>query len=391
MKKNTNKSNFRKVTEWLHLWLGLISGIIVFIVCLSACFWVFRDEINYFTHLDEKIIVEKKDFLAPSVIQSNASNYITNTLKINNYNISSITYRKPSQTSIVSFKNFLDSSYNELHVNPYSGNILFVKNDEDDKTAKFLNFVRAGHRFLWLPREIGSPIVGSGCLLFLVTIITGLIWWYPKKWNKSTREKSFQIKWTAKWKRVNIDLHNVLGFYAFIFSFILITTGISYSFKWFRNIAQYTLTGSNQEIDYKKVMSLNLKSTPNVDDFWNYTKGLTARENEYATIVYPTEKRKTYEAYFLEKYGMPYSQLHYSWQDTSQIIEIKKQHHAQLPLRNKLYNINFELHVGNIYGLPTKILAFLTSLVGASLPITGFIIWLNRKKKLRKSVSLKSV
>ena len=41
------------------------------------------------------------------------------------------------------------------------------------------------------------------------------------------------------------------------------------------------------------------------------------------------------------------------------------------------------LHVGQIGGLTTKIIAFLASLICASLPITGFIIWWGKRKKSR--------
>ncbi|WP_370526961.1 PepSY domain-containing protein [Bacteroides sp. 51] len=39
------------------------------------------------------------------------------------------------------------------------------------------------------------------------------------------------------------------------------------------------------------------------------------------------------------------------------------------------------IHDGRILGLPGKILAFIASLIGASLPITGFIFWIRRKRK----------
>ncbi|MDR2441151.1 MAG: PepSY domain-containing protein, partial [Planctomycetaceae bacterium] len=39
---------FRRFFYEIHLWLGIISGIIVFLICLSGCLLVFRDEINRF-------------------------------------------------------------------------------------------------------------------------------------------------------------------------------------------------------------------------------------------------------------------------------------------------------------------------------------------------------
>src|SRR5690606_9670964 len=44
----------------------------------------------------------------------------------------------------------------------------------------------------------------------------------------------------------------------------------------------------------------------------------------------------------------------------------------------KINFINYDIHVGSILGLPGKILAFFASLVSASLPITGFLIWWGR-------------
>ena len=43
--------------------------------------------------------------------------------------------------------------------------------------------------------------------------------------------------------------------------------------------------------------------------------------------------------------------------------------------------MNYDIHVGAIGGLAGKIIAFLASLICASLPVTGFYIWWNKKKK----------
>src|SRR6478752_9911634 len=45
-KKTSNRSLFYRISTWLHLWLGLVSGIIVIIVCLTGCIWVFNEEIT---------------------------------------------------------------------------------------------------------------------------------------------------------------------------------------------------------------------------------------------------------------------------------------------------------------------------------------------------------
>jgi uncharacterized iron-regulated membrane protein len=50
----------------------------------------------------------------------------------------------------------------------------------------------------------------------------------------------------------------------------------------------------------------------------------------------------------------------------------------------KMNDMNYDIHVGQILGLPTKIIAFLASLICASLPITGFVIWWGKRNKKGK-------
>src|SRR3569833_917781 len=76
-------------------------------------------------------------------------------------------------------------------------------------------------------------VVGISVLIFLALMITGIILWWPKR--KSDRKRSFTIKWGSRWRRVNYDLHNVLGFYATSIAIILAISGLSIAFDWVRN------------------------------------------------------------------------------------------------------------------------------------------------------------
>jgi uncharacterized iron-regulated membrane protein len=49
--------------------------------------------------------------------------------------------------------------------------------------------------------------------------------------------------------------------------------------------------------------------------------------------------------------------------------------------------MNYDIHVGSILGLPGKFLAFFASLIGATLPVTGFIIWWVKGRKKKKPVA----
>jgi uncharacterized iron-regulated membrane protein len=62
----------------------------------------------------------------------------------------------------------------------------------------------------------------------------------------------------------------------------------------------------------------------------------------------------------------------------------------QASIAQKLRKMNYDIHIGTILGFPGKVLAFLASLIGASLPITGFLVWYGRKfsKKGKRNAKL---
>lgn len=384
---NSNKSTFRKISNWLHLWLGLLSGVVVFVVCLTAAIWVFRDEIDFLFTPGQSISGGEGYPMKPSELLKELSKVKSDLPLDGESGLYSIDYRGPTRSALVSYISSRDEKFHDLFVDPYNAKILHERHE--DNITKFHDFLRAGHRFFWLPRPFGSYFVGANCLIFLITLITGLIWWYPNKWNKSTRNKSFKIKWNANWKRFNIDLHNVLGFYTIIFTFILTVTGIVYTFRWFDNSYHWLVTGGADRIEVPKIGvsdSTLVSSTfqhPD-DEIWNqfiHEGNLKLR--------YPHEKEDVFILYINPTTGHNDLTKWYAFDQKSLKITGESYKPEEYSLGQKIYKANFDIHVGTIGGLTTKIIASIASLIGASLPITGFIIWYNRKwgkKKKRKPV-----
>lgn len=54
------------------------------------------------------------------------------------------------------------------------------------------------------------------------------------------RKQSFLVKWDAKTKRLNYDLHNVFGFYAMVILLIIAITGMYYGLPWFNKFLYFT-------------------------------------------------------------------------------------------------------------------------------------------------------
>lgn len=374
---------FKKVNNWLHLWLGLISGIIVFIVCITGCIWVFHEEITtYILEPETQIEQQNLPVITPSTIQQIAQK------EFPKMKIAYVEYQQ-GRTANVGLGARREAGAT-LKLNPYTGEIISKKIKEKGETD-FFRFILNGHRFLWLPYEIGRPVVNYGTLIFVVLLITGLIWWYPKKWNKKTREKSFKIKWGASFKRVNLDLHNVLGFYSLLFLLAIALTGMVWGIEWYSKGLYWATSGGRTLEDFKRFESDSLQANkfytseqaidlafskaiekhPQAGGFYYAYPDATKPKSIITIYIYPTA-------------GQFYNSLNYKF-DQHTLKELKGNHevydtsYEEAGTGAKLRKLNYDIHVGSILGFPGKVLAFLASLIGSSLPITGFLIWWGRK------------
>lgn len=390
------KSAFRRVAEWLHLWLGLSSGIIVFIVCFTGGLWAWRYEIGYFTEKYQRVEVRNLPVLPPSALIAKTQAYLA-AKKDTGAKLSNIIYSGPGRSVSLAYS-FGKKGFANIYVDPYDGHLILDKR-KPSRFEMFTLFVRAGHRFLWLPQKIGSPIVGSGCLVFLVLIITGLIWWYPRNWSKKNRDKRLKVKWNANWKRLNIDLHNVVGFYASVFLLLLTVSGIYFSFAWFRHGMYRTMTWK-APVELKEddpFSDTTLSSKPAVayalDRIWSEAN---RKHPDLGRLILqvPDEAKEPYQAMVFFGDGTIIYNRATEFYDQSTLkplhyIDQDDQPYHEISTGEKLYRMNFDIHTGQILGLPTKMLAFLACMIGASLPVTGTLIWYNRKwgkKKVKTAV-----
>ncbi|WP_221391634.1 PepSY domain-containing protein [Dyadobacter sp. NIV53] len=363
---------FKKINAWLHLWLGLASGIIVFIVALTGCILVFEQEFKSMTqpwlHAERP---QNAEYLLPSAIKEKVAPLFPNK------EISGIWYYGHGKTAKLNIRS--DSA---IYVNPYTAKVVAIINEED-----FFHFILEGHTELWIEAKIGKIHVGQiivayATLIFFVLLISGLILWWPKKWNRTNRDKSFKIKWGAKFKRINYDLHNVLGFYSLLVALVITMTGLSMGFAWFSKSVYWLSSGGNSPAPYVDSSSDTTRIIPdvvmkNVD--LAFIKGITeiGTYNKDAIIVsFPDEPSEPIEL-CTDMYNASWR---YVYLDQYSLKELPSTqvHIDDLKLADWLRRTNYALHVGGVGGLTTKILFFLASLICATLPVTGFYVWWHR-------------
>ena len=240
---------FKKIIGKLHLWLGLSSGLLVCFLGITGCILAFQKEIESFTNPYQYVERQQKELLPPSQLKEIALNALPGK------HLHSAAYGTPGKATQMVFYNGDPEYYYIIYLNPYSGEVLKVKNMDDD----FFRIIIMGHYYLWLPPEIGQPIVASATLVFFLMMLSGIILWWPR--NKAARKQRFTIKWNVGWRRRNYDLHNVLGFYMSWIAVFIAITGLVMGFQWFAKGFYWITSGGKAATEYYEAVSTSKKDS----------------------------------------------------------------------------------------------------------------------------------
>lgn len=383
--------SFKETTLFLHRWLGLITGLVVVILSITGCLFVFQQEISDWVRHDTFYADEVPANQQPLPIKE-LQEKAARALDAESLPYGLTTYKNPERNwSAMLYKGGRDAwtyfgsmeVYKTAYINPYNGEIEGIVNEKKD----FFQIVKGIHWSLLLATPIGQPIIAWSTIIFIMLLITGMVLWWPKKWNRAGKQKSFKIKWGSTWRRVNYDLHNVIGFYFLILSLIIAFTGLYWYFPFAQKSLHFIGTGEYELPDNtaKEVVSTQSENQDSpisleaaYDKAWSaypeaYSIALVSPPNEEAPIR--ADIRPDGQTYY-ENSSLQFDQY------TGELL--KADRYEDKNAGEKLLSMNYDIHVGAIGGLPGKIIAFFASLVCASLPVTGFIIWWDREQRKRK-------
>lgn len=366
----------KKLIGKLHLWLGLASGLVVFIIAITGCIYAFQDELQDLTQPYR--FVEKQDapYLPPSQLQAIAEEALPDKL------VHAVLYADSARAAQVIFFNYEPSYHYLAYINQYTGEVLHIH----DVDNSFFGQVLRGHFYLWLPAEIGQPVVATATLIFVVMLISGLFLWWPR--NKQGKRQRFTIKWDARWRRKNYDLHNVLGFYVSWIAVILALTGLVWGFEWFANGVYGLASGGKEYAMYEEPPSDTTQAALQseammLDRIW---RKMVAEHPDAAIMeVHPPMGPTSSILGTINPDASTFWKMDYRYFDQYSMEELSVDHiwnrYHEATAADKLLRMNYDIHTGAVLGLPGKILAFLASLLCASLPLSGFLIWWGRRNK----------
>jgi uncharacterized iron-regulated membrane protein len=369
----TIKQFIRKI----HLWLGLITGPIVFVIALTGCIYAFQEEIQDFSQSYRFVEVSQSEMLPPSRIRA-----IADSIQPGKHLHAIMYHTKDRAVKAIYYA--YDQYYNFVYINPYSGKVL----ETHDVENSFFGFILEGHFYLWLPKTIGQVVVSTATLIFFFIVLSGIYLWWPR--NKHNKKQKFTIKRNVSWRRRNFDLHSVLGAYISLLAIILIITGLVWGFTWFRNGVYSLASGGETYQEYSEPSSLKKDSIHSSVNPLDHVFEFMRKEYPKAEWIelHVPELRTSPVAVNVNTDSKTYWKTDYRYFDQYSFKELSVNHQwgrfENASGADLLMRMNYDIHVGGIFGFAGKIFAFLISLVIASLPITGFLMWYGKIKKTKK-------
>lgn len=428
MKQKQNLSTWlslRKLFNDIHLWLGLSSGIIVLLICLSGTIYVFNTEIREMASpglyrvnheadagkLSAEKLIEGVNLetggqvISVKIPKDPARSYVLTVKMPEEAKSGEKNEQRGEAKSGRSGAKAGDSAKAEkaappsrgvqYMVDPYSGKILGNSKDKSG-VADFMQLMFSLHRWLLLDRieepligelpnrKLGSYISGTATILFTLGVITGMVIWFPRRiqaWRQGLK-----IKWDANWKRINHDLHNSLGFYSCIFLFLMGITGPQWSFEWYRTGLRKSLgTYQSEDAPKPETPKSTIPEKQPVKSLMlaDYIRSVD-RELDYSGDVQISIPADSTDAVLINKtqtgfFAPVAADKIYLDRYTSAVI--KTEIFSDKPLNERISGSIKALHVGDIYSKFSKIIYFLACLIATSLPVTGTLIWINKMKK----------
>lgn len=361
----------KNIVYQIHLWSGLITGIFIFLICLSGTILTFEKEFHAWNNPGETRYID------PTITKKSIQEL---TIPLAEYGqITRVTIQGDTLPYIFNIKTSKeDRRGKNFFVDPTNGEIL---NDPFQKPGIMMFFFRLHRWLLGGPDSIGKVVVGISTIVFGLLLISGFYLWWPR--SKRQLFNVLTINFSNS-KRMIYDLHNTLGFYSLIPLMVMTLTGLCWSFEWYRNglssvlgaqvfgdrrIETIEVTPREQKLDIETLISAVNERLP-------YEGSVSLQLSNNPKAAYVARKTPASGLLFTDIVQIdPYDKT---------IISEKL--FSERKFGDQISSLIRHLHTGEFYGLISKIIYFITCFIATTLPITGTLMWLNKLKKKKKAL-----
>ena len=349
----------------------MITGLVVCVVSISAAIYIFEPEISQGFELGvykRATKIEGKTIHNYQQIEQAIRSQCKDTIGYMNATV----FDDGAYCSIVWTRDS-KRSYTAYIIDPYSNEVVRVVRN----SGSFWSIIKGIHVSLLIPKY-GRDIVRFSTLLFFFVLISGLWLWYPRR--KKALKSALTVKVKATRFRLLYDSHRVLGFYIILPLLCIVLSGLVFGYKWMETGVYSVISDTPSADSSIETIEKELSQTHTPFSSFELLYAKQPLLHQY-TITYPSARSKSYSFSFYPDQFSGLNNFDTYTVDATNGKLLDHERWDELSNAQKLKRAEYNIHVGAIGGLPTKIIAFITCLICASLPITGFYIWRRKSKK----------
>ena len=359
----------RKIVRKIHLWLSVPFGVFITLICFSGAMLVFEKEIMETTN-PKLYYVENvgAEPLPLDVLARKAASVLPDSVQVTGITV----FSSPERTYQVSLSK---SRHASLYIDPYTGEVKgeYVR-------APFFAAMFKMHRWMMGSARAddgsmgwGKLVVGISTLMFVLALVSGVVIVWPR--NKKMLKNLLTIRSGKGWRRFWYDLHVAGGIYALVFLLAMALTGLTWSFQWYRNgfYAAFGVEASQGGGHGGRQSREGRKQAASYKHWQMVYERLAERNPDFRQItVSQGNASVSFDRWGNQRASDKYTFDSRSGEMTS--VSLYKDSPDASKIRGWIYSV----HVGSWGGIVTRILTFLAALLGASLPLTGYYLWIKK-------------
>lgn len=368
----------------LHWFFGITAGLVLALMGITGALYSFQDELLRLLNPHAlKVEVRKEGVLPPAelvrrVEAAQGDKVAMLWVDTRDGNAARIVFTPPP-----------GERRGELrYADPYTGEL------KGEVTGLgFFNLMLQLHRFLAMG-DTGRQITGACTLMLIFFCLSGLYLRWPRQVLNWRTWLTFD--WAKKGRAFNWDLHAVAGTWCLLFYLLFALTGLFWSYEWYREglnklLADAPAAGQQQKrgegrgrhgppkvdknapplvVDYDAIWA-NLKDAAG-PGLAMYNLRLPPAGGQPANLFYLLENADHPRAFNTLVLDPATGQVkrHDRYTDKS--------------FKAQLLQSVYALHVGEYFGLPGRIIATLASLTMPLFFVTGWLLYLDRRRKKRQ-------
>lgn len=381
----------KKIFLKFHLWLSVPFGIIVTLICFSGAMLVLEPEAVKLLRHDVLYVDGPQHTALPieSLVRS-----VEQTLP-EDVRVTGVTmFADPEMACKV---NLSKPRRAAVYVDQYTGEVKGLY-----ERPSFFETMQRLHRWLLDSRDDsggvfwGRTVVGISTIVFVLVLLSGVVIWWPKTRRmlrnslKITASKGRHLLWRG--------LHVAGGMYVLLLLLVMALTGLTWSFQWYSKgfyalfgVSEVPKSGAVAYAEQAKKEKNKAKGDRNRAEgarekgrndaaacaMWQTAyDALRARNPEYEQI---TVSDGTAEVAFGGLGNQRAADKYTFDKSTGSITSASP--YADSVKSSKLRGWIMSVHMGTWGGMLTRLLWFVAALFGATLPLTGYYLWVRRLRR----------